>query len=442
MVQEYCIRGTKKPLSGEVEISGGKMSAQALLPSAILTGKNGLTLSNSPSLDDVLITENILRGLGFQVSRDNGNVTVIGEHSTTTLPSEISQKVRHSVLFAGPMLGKYGEVTICTPGGCSIGSRPIDYHLKGFKDLGAVVDSSDGSITIKGKLKGNKVNGRKSVGTTINLLYAALFADGETVIENAAFEPEICDLVGYLNHGGAPVKWNQGSLEVKGNPNFELRNNETHRVIPDRIEAVTFMTAAYLTKGHLTLKNVDTGYLHQVMKFFNDIGAVVNDYKTQLEIKTDGKKKEADMSVSCGPFPMMPTDYQPFIVLSLADTKGFNTVREYIWPDRLSWVDELNKMGCHPKDSTMPSISFARLPYPGGNPYSNLSHYTAFTISGPTCYTGSDVVATDIRGGAALVLAALRAEGKTIVTNVGQIERGYDGLVEKLNSVGARITKK
>lgn len=402
------------PLSGDVEISGSKNSALPILASCIMTeGTN--TLLYVPNLSDIQIMYELLANLGAEIEINKKEVRINCEHITRfTTPYELAGKMRGSFLLAGALLAKYSHAQICMPGGCPIGTRPVDLHLKGFCAMGASISQGYGYIDLYAPhLHGAKIYlDFPSVGATENLIMAASLADGETIIENAAAEPEIKDLSDCLIERGAVIS-GAGSdrISITG---VKALSESTHKIIPDRIEAGTFMAALAITRGKGRIKNVNTEHLKAMTAKLTEMGVEFAEDSGGLLV--DACKKLISTDIKTMPFPGFPTDMQaPFGGL-LTTTEGHGLIVETVFENRFLHIGELNRMGANIRIDGRTSI-----------------------IEGVEKLTGTKVSAPDLRGGASLVLAGLSAQGTTEIENAYHIRRGYENLAEKLRGLGAVI---
>ena len=405
-------------LKGEVEISGAKNAAVAILPATLLI--DGVcTIENLPHISDIEISCEILEKLGAKITWNNKNSITIDtrEIKTTKAPMDLTSKFRASYYIIGSMLGRKGEIEVGMPGGCKLGARPIDQHIKGFEALGANVTVEKGKINAKAKkLKGAPIYmDIVSVGATINVMLAAVLAKGTTTIDNAAKEPHIVDVANFLNTMGADIR-GAGTDVIKINGVEKLHGDATYSVVPDQIEAGTFMLAAVATRGDITLKNCITKHLESITAKIIEVGGNVEDNIDSIRVWCNKRPNKAHIKTL--PYPGFPTDLQPQmgVVLSLAN--GNSVINESIWESRFQYTDELNKMGAHIDLKEAESI-----------------------IHGATQLHGTRVEATDLRCGAALVVAGLIAQGRTEITNVYHIDRGYDNIDHKLITLGAHITR-
>lgn len=407
------------PLVGEVEISGSK---NAVLPimAATLLSEEQCEIKDVPKLRDVDVMVQILSILGARVTDDlnkNRLVVVADNIVTTEPPYGLVSKMRASFLIMGPLLARCGRARIPLPGGCAIGARPIDLHLKGFAALGAQIIEGNGFVEARAeKLKGDTVYlDFPSVGATENIMMAAALAEGTTVIENAAEEPEIVDLANFLNKMGARIKGaGTDTIKIEG---VEHLKAVTHHVIPDRIETGTFMLAAAITRGNVLIKNALPDHVKPVIAKLRECGVTVEDTLEGLRVKADNAKLHGT-DIKTMPYPGFPTDMQSIFMAFLTTVPGTSTIIETVFENRFMHVSELSRMGANITTNDRSAV-----------------------IVGGTKLTGTQVVSTDLRAGAALVLAGLVAEGFTEVDEVYHIERGYEGFVAKFSALGANIVK-
>lgn len=401
-------------LTGTIRISGAKNSAVALIPAAILADEE-VTICNVPEITDTDALSEILEYLGANIKRASESIVI--DPSTIEnkeIPSNISKKLRASYYFMGALLGKYKKVSMYFPGGCSIGKRPINLHLKGFESLGATVTNDGDLYTVEAEqLTGANIYlDIASVGATINIMLAAVLANGQTVIDNAAKEPEIVNVATFLNSMGANISGaGTSTIRIQG---VEKLHGCFHEVIPDRIEAGTYAIIGALCGNYLKIDNIIPEHIESLISKFEEMGIEVETGDDYLIVNHPSNYQKT--SIKTMVYPGFPTDLQqPFTVL-LTQSKGTSTVEETIWENRFMHVPYLNKMGAN--ISVEGKIA---------------------TIKGPTNLVGTTVEATDLRAGAALVAAALKAKGETIITNVEHILRGYEEIVEKLTNIGAKI---
>ena len=415
-MEQYIIKGGNT-LAGEVEIGGAKNAALAILAAANMTNET-VHIDNLPDVRDINALLEAMEGIGAHIERiDRHTVTVNGSGvENFIVESESMKKIRASYYLLGALLGKYKKAQVPLPGGCNIGSRPIDQHLKGFKAMGAVTKVEHGFIIAEAKmLHGAHIFlDMVSVGATINIMMAAAMAEGNTTIENAAKEPHVVDVANFLNSMGASIK-GAGTDVIRIRGVKSLHKTE-YSIIPDQIEAGTFMFAAAVTGGDIVLHNVIPKHLEATSAKLLELGCTVHEYDDAIRVI--GPKKLLATHVKTMPYPGFPTDMQPQIAVSLALADGTSIVTESIFENRFRYVDELARMGASVKVE--------------GN---------IAVISGVEKFTGARVSAPDLRAGAALVIAGLAAEGITIVDDIYYIERGYENLDKKLKALGAVIEK-
>lgn len=414
-MEQYAIKGGN-PLVGEVEIGGAKNAALPILAASVMTDET-VYIDNIPDVRDTKILLKAMQGIGVMVKSAGRHRVIINASQINNLVVEDDniKKIRASYYLIGALLGKYKHAEVALPGGCDIGCRAIDQHIKGFRALGAEVRIEHGLIKTKAEhLTGNHIYmDLVSVGATINIMMAASMAEGQTIIENAAKEPHVVDLANFLNSMGANIKGaGTDVIRIKGVSKF---HGSDYAIIPDQIEAGTFMFAAALTKGDVTVKNVIPKHLESISAKLLEIGCEIKEADDCLRVVCS--KALNHTHVKTLPYPGFPTDMQPQITVALAISKGTSIVTESIFDNRFKYVDELTKMG-------------ASIKVEGGN--------TAI-IDGVARYTGASISAPDLRAGAALVLAGLAAEGFTLVDNIHYIERGYEDFHLKLQQLGAQI---
>ena len=413
-MEQYAIIGGN-PLVGDVEIGGAKNAALPILAASTMT--NGTVyIDNMPDVRDTNVMLSAMQNIGVNIIRtDRHQVTInAGNISSVVIEDEAAKKIRSSYYFLGALLGKYGHAEVVLPGGCDIGIRAIDQHIKGFKALGAEVTIEYGLIKVKAeKLVGAHIYmDIVSVGATINIMMAAALADGVTIIENSAKEPHVVDVANFLNSMGANIK-GAGTDVIRIKGVTKLHGTE-YTVIPDQIEAGTFMFAAAITKGDVTVKNVIPKHLESITSKLLEIGCEVEEADDCIRVVAS--KPLMHTHVKTIPYPGFPTDMQPQITVALALAKGTSIVTESIFENRFKYVDELTKMGANIKVEGTTAI-----------------------IDGVSKYTGATVSSPDLRAGAALVLAALAAEGMSVVDDIKYIERGYEDFPQKLRALGAQI---
>ena len=415
-MDQYVIKGGN-PLVGEVEIGGAKNAALAILAAAIMTDETVL-IENLPDVRDINVLLEAMQQIGAQTDRiDRHTVKINGSHiGDYSVDYEYIKKIRASYYLLGALLGKYKKAEVPLPGGCNIGSRPIDQHLKGFRAMGADVKIEYGSIMAEAKhLRGSHIYlDVVSVGATINIMMAASMAEGNTVIENAAKEPHVVDVANFLNSMGANIKGaGTDVIRIKG---VEKLHSTEYSIIPDQIEAGTFMFAAAATRGDVTVKNVIPKHLEATTSKLLVIGCEIEELDDAVRVVCS--KGLRSTNVKTLPYPGFPTDMQPQITATLALAKGSSIVTESIFENRFKYVDELARMGANIKVEGNTAI-----------------------IDGVERYTGARVSSPDLRAGAALVIAGLAADGITIVDDIHYIERGYERFDEKLRSLGAEMEK-
>lgn len=404
-------------LRGTVRISGAKNAALPILAASLL-GTEDIILEDVPELKDVEIMMEVLKSLGSEVKKVDKNKIIINSKNLNSYITkyELMSKMRASFLVMGPLLGRLGKTVNSLPGGCNIGSRPIDLHLKGFEALGAKIENNVGDITATAdELTGDTIYlDFPSVGATENIIMAAVLAKGETVIENAAMEPEIVDLANFLRKLGAKVSGaGTSTVKIKG---VDRLKGCTHQVIPDRIEAGTFMVAAAITNGDIVVENVISSHMKPIIAKLEEAGCEVID--TDDKIRVIGKNSLKGISIKTLPYPGFPTDMQAQFLALMTQLKGNNVANETVFENRFMHADELNKMG-------------ADIIVNGKEAF----------LNGPKKLFGTSVKATDLRAGAALILAGLVAEGITEITDIYHIDRGYENIEEKFRSIGANIER-
>ena len=415
-MEQYIIKGGS-PLVGEVEIGGAKNAALAILATAIMTDET-VTIENLPNVCDINVMLDAIKGIGGKIDRIDAHTVKINGSMICDLSVdyEYIKKIRASYYLLGALLGKYKKAEVALPGGCDIGSRPIDLHLKGFRALGANVDIRHGLISAEAEhLKGTHIYLDKvSVGATINIMMAAALAEGKTTIENAAKEPHVVDVANCLNSMGARIRG--AGTDVIRISGVERLHRTEYSIIPDQIEAGTFMFAAAATRGDVTVKNVIPKHLEATTAKLLEIGCEVEELDDAVRVVAS--KPLHHTQVTTLPYPGFPTDMQPQMSVLLGIAEGTSTVTESIFENRFKYVDELTRMGASIKVESNIAI-----------------------VSGADRYTGARVSAPDLRAGAALVIAGLAAEGITVVDDIYYIERGYENFDGKLALLGAQIEK-
>ncbi len=409
------------PLSGEVVVSGAKNAVLPLMAAAILADEK-CRLSDVPELRDVDVMNGILTSLGGKVEQVDANVLDIDMSGLlkTEADYDLVTKMRASFLIMGPLLAKFGSAKVYMPGGCTIGARPIDLHLKGFEALGAEIISKDNYVEAKAGpegLVGSSIYlDFPSVGATENIITAAVLAKGTTYIENAAEEPEIVDLANFLNKMGAKIKGaGTDTIKIEG---VERLKSASHRVIPDRIEAGTFMLAAAITRGEILIRNIVPDHVKPITAKLRECGVTVEMTDEGMYVCARDRKLIAT-DIKTLPYPGFPTDIQSPFMAFLTTVEGSSTVIETVFENRFMHVAELNRMG-------------ANIHTDGDR--------KAY-VQGAKALEGAEVIATDLRAGAALVLAGLVAEGTTKISEIYHIERGYEHFIEKFRALGANILR-
>lgn len=417
MENQYIIKGGT-PLNGEVTIGGAKNAALGILAAAIMADET-VVIDNLPNVRDINVLLTAIESIGATVKRIGPHVVSINGSTINdmTIDYDSIRKIRASYYLLGALLGKYKKAQVALPGGCEIGSRPIDLHLKGFRALGATVSIEHGMInTSADELVGNHIFlDTVSVGATINIMLAACMAEGKTVIENAAKEPHIVDVANFLNSMGANIK-GAGTDKIRMTGVTSLHASE-YSIIPDQIEAGTFMVAAAATRGDVLIKNVIPKHLEAISVKLMEIGATVEEFDDAIRVTSDHRLGHTQIKTL--PYPGFPTDMQPQIATLLALSDGTSIVTESIFENRFKYVDELSRMG-------------ASINVEGGN---------VAIIEGVEGFTGAAISAPDLRAGAALVVAALVAEGYSTVDCIHYIERGYECFEDKLAALGGYIEK-
>ena len=415
-MEQYVIKGGN-PLVGEVEIGGAKNAALAILSAAVMTDET-VTIENVPNVRDTNVLLNAIQEIGAKVERIDAHTVKINGSFIRDLnvDNEYIRKIRASYYLIGALLGKYKRAEVALPGGCDIGSRPIDLHMKGFRALGANVDIKHGLVMASAdRLVGTHIYLDKvSVGATINIMMAAAMAEGKTIIENAAKEPHVVDVANFLNSMGANIRG--AGTDVIRIVGVEKLHATEYSIIPDQIEAGTFMLAAAATKGDITVKNVIPKHLEAISAKLLEIGWEVEEFDDAVRVVAS--KPLRHTQVTTLPYPGFPTDMQPQMAVVLGISQGTSTVTESIFENRFKYVDELTRMGANIKVESNIAI-----------------------IGGVDQYTGARVNAPDLRAGAALVIAGLAAEGITVVDDIYYIERGYEAFEQKLSQLGALIEK-
>jgi UDP-N-acetylglucosamine 1-carboxyvinyltransferase len=416
-MEQYVIKGGN-PLVGEVSIAGAKNAALGILAAAIMTDED-VIIDNVPNVRDTRVLLQAIQGIGARVKYiDEHTVKICGgtinPKADNCVDDEFIRRIRASYYLLGAMLGKYKKSSVALPGGCNIGSRPIDLHIKGFKALGAKVDIHNSMIHVEAeKLVGNHIYmDVVSVGATINVMMAAVLAEGKTTIENAAKEPHIVDVANFLNSMGANIK-GAGTDVIRIRGVEKLKGTE-YSIIPDQIEAGTFMVAAAASKGDITIRNVIPKHLEAISSKLKEIGAVVMEYDDAVRVVSNHRLRSTNIKTL--PYPGFPTDMQPQMAVVLALSEGTSIITESIFENRFKYVDELFRMGGQIKVEGNTAI-----------------------IDGVEGFVGASIVAPDLRAGAALVIAGLVADGFTVIEDIKYIQRGYEDFDEKLRALGGQI---
>ncbi|HOQ76753.1 MAG TPA: UDP-N-acetylglucosamine 1-carboxyvinyltransferase [Thermoclostridium sp.] len=416
-MDKLLIRGQRR-LKGEVTISGAKNAALGILPAALLLS-DVCTVENIPNILDIAILRRIMESLGARfIDIDENTLRVDATNvSSYTATGEDMHRFRGSYYLMGALLGRFKKAVVTFPGGCNFGSRPIDQHIKGFEALGAKVEIEHGHI----KLTANKLTGANiyldvvSVGATVNIMLAAVKAEGITTIENAAKEPHIVDIANFLNAMGADIK-GAGTDIIRIRGVRELKGNVVHYIIPDMIEAGTYMIAAAATRGDVLVKNVIPKHMESLSAKLVEMNVKIQEYDDSIRVWAKDRLTRANIKTL--PYPGFPTDLQPPAAVLLLRADGISTITESIFDNRFQYIDELKRMGAKARVEGRMAV-----------------------IEGGSKLTGAPVKALDLRAGAACVLAGCVAEGITEVSNVSYIDRGYERMVEKLNSLGADIRR-
>ena len=415
-MEQYVIKGGN-PLYGEVEIGGAKNAALAILAAAIMTDET-VTIDNLPNVRDINVLLQAIEEIGAHVERvDIHKVKINGSFIRgVNVDNEFIRRIRASYYLIGALLGKYKHAEVALPGGCDIGSRPIDLHMKGFRSMGADIDIAHGLVIARAKeLKGTHIYMDKvSVGATINIMMAAAMADGKTVIENAAKEPHVVDVANFLNSMGANIRG--AGTDVIRIVGVEKLHATEYSVIPDQIEAGTFMFAVAAAGGNVLVKNVIPKHLEATTAKLLEVGCQVEEFDDSVRVISDGHLRHTQVTTL--PYPGFPTDMQPQMAVTLALSNGTSIVTESIFENRFKYVAELSRMGAHIRVEGNTAI-----------------------LDGVETFTGANVAAPDLRAGAALVIAALVANDFSTVCDIKYIQRGYEKFDEKLRGLGALIEK-
>lgn len=413
-MDRFVIKGGNK-LFGEVNISGAKNAVVAIIPAVILS--DGVCrLENVPNISDVTIIARILQEMGAEVKRvDKSTLDIDCRAITDPVASyELVRHMRASYYLLGALLGRFSKANVALPGGCNFGERPIDQHLKGFSAMGAEYSVADGMVSVKAEhLKGANIYlDMVSVGATMNIMLAAVKAKGVTVIENAAREPHIVDLANFLNSMGANIRGaGTDTIKIKG---VEYLSGTTYSIIPDQIEAGTYMVAAAATGGNVVIKSVTPKHLESITAKLREMGVTIVEYDDSVRVISDGKIEKCNVKTM--PHPGFPTDMQPQITALLTLAKGTSIITESVWDNRFRYVQELRRMGAQISVEGKVAI-----------------------VEGNGELKAAPLKATDLRAGAAMVIAALAAKGTSYIDEIGFIQRGYENIVEKLKAIGADI---
>ena len=415
-MEQYVIKGGS-PLVGEVEVGGAKNAALAILTAAVMTDEP-VMIDNIPDVSDINVLLEAISVIGATVERiDRHTVRINGATiGSVSVDYEFIKKIRASYYLLGALLGKYKKAEVPLPGGCNIGSRPIDQHLKGFRALGANVSIRHGAIVASAEnLRGAHIFlDMVSVGATINIMMAAAMARGNTIIENAAREPHVVDVANFLNSMGANIKGaGTDIIRIRG---VESLHSSSYSIVPDMIEAGTYMFAAAATRGDVLIKNVIPKHLEAMTAKLEEIGCDVEEFDDAVRVSA--KRRLGKTHVKTLPYPGFPTDMQPQIGVTLTLASGTSIVTESIFENRFKYADELTRMGANIKVEGNTAI-----------------------IDGTDRLTGGRISAPDLRAGAALVIAGLAAEGITVVDDIIYIQRGYEDFEQKLQGLGAEIEK-
>ncbi len=415
-MEQYIIKGGV-PLVGEVEIGGAKNAALGILAASVMTSEP-VVIENLPDVRDTAVLIQAMESVGTVVKRIDRHTVEVNASGirSYTIDDGYIKKIRASYYMLGALLGRFSSAEVALPGGCNIGSRPIDQHLKGFRALGAKVEVSRGMISARtDNLVGNHIYmDVVTVGATINVMLAATLANGKTIIENAAKEPHVVDVANFLNSMGANIKGaGTDVIRIRG---VERLHGTTYSIIPDQIEAGTFMFAAAITKGDIMIKNIIPKHLESISAKLIEIGCEIEEFDDCLRVVA--ARRLSNTQVKTLPYPGFPTDMQPQITTTLALSEGISIVTESIFENRFKYVGELQRMGANIKVEGNTAI-----------------------IEGVDSFTGAGISAPDLRAGAALVLAALVADGITLIDDIKFIERGYEDFPEKLSALGASIER-
>ncbi|HAL62817.1 MAG TPA: UDP-N-acetylglucosamine 1-carboxyvinyltransferase [Clostridiales bacterium] len=407
------------PLSGKIAISGAKNAAVAIIPACLLINAK-CRLENLPNIKDVKLFLDILRDLGASVEIIDENTVIIDSTNVKSFSpkAELARKMRGSAYLIGALLGRFKKCVIPMPGGCDFGTRPIDQHIKGFEALGAACTQAYGKVSAEAEeLKGAHIYfDVTSVGATINVIMSAVMAKGNSIIENAAKEPHIVDFANFLNAMGAKIRGaGTDTIKITG---VERLHGGTYSIIPDQIEAGTFMIAAAATRGDVTIQNVIPRHLESISAKLIESGVTVEEFDDSVRVYVEKGKRLKKVNFIALPYPGFPTDMQPQLVTYLSTIPGTSNAREGVWDDRFRYVGELKRMGADISVEGKLAI-----------------------INGVSTLMGTSVRATDLRGGAAMIIAGLMADGVTEISDLYHIDRGYENFEEKFRALGAHIER-
>ncbi len=413
-MEHFVIRGGR-PLSGMIPISGAKNAALPACVASLLTDEQ-VIIDHVPHLRDVSTILSTISSLGKRVVRDEESVSIAGGEDLRCQPQALFvEQMRASFLVLGPLVARLGRAIVPLPGGCQIGARPVDLHLSGLRSLGAQVTEGANSVTVVAKrLRGARINlPFPSVGATEQIAMSACLAKGETLIENAAWEPEVMDLADLLRRMGAEIEYREGSLHIQGRPSL---HGARHLVIPDRMEAGTYLIASAITGGQVTVQGVVPEHLRSVLQILSGTGCKIEETDHAIKVTSDARPRP--INTITAPYPGFPTDLQPPLVALLSLADGTSTVEEKIFEHRFTYTSALREMGAQIEVNGRTAV-----------------------INGVSKLQATSASAPDIRAGAALVLAALAADGESTIDNLGQIDRGYEHMVQKLRGLGGQIER-
>ena len=415
-MQKLEVLGANK-LKGQIDISGSKNASLPILAATLLSSKK-IYLNNLPKVKDIETMINLLQSLGSKVKFDNKKLIIDNSKQQKKIASySLMKTMRAGILVLGPLLAKFGSAKVSLPGGCAIGTRPVDIHLKALSKLGVKYKIIEGYVhaTVPKGLKGSKIRFPKiSVGATENLIIAASFAKGTTILSNCAIEPEIKDLVNFLNNAGCKIKWiTKRSIKIKG---VSKINEITYKIMFDRIETGTYLVAAAVTEGNLIINNVIPSIIQTEIDTLKKIGAKISIKKGSIHII--GNKKINNINIKTAPYPGFPTDLQAQIMVLLCKANKKSLIKEDIFENRFMHVAELNRMGANISTNGNKAV-----------------------VEGNIDFVAAEVMATDLRASVSLILAALTAKGKSVINRIYHLDRGYETLEKKLKKVGAKIRR-